>query len=210
MRLTPFQEAHTTKQFDVAARCRTPRPNSTYLCFRVLQLSGLMSSATYTALPTGEYQYPPPRPSNLPPWRAHGSRSAPFLPKTVSTWTFYGAAVFTGVILHFVLAGSYVFETSPDLRHLSPFESAVEATRPRPGAYIPPGSYVRPGLGQLVFQQETRPLEALRAMVLRTKGFYTRDYSVWLGWNNVRSPLCLRYEPRTSWHSSLQYHLSPV
>jgi hypothetical protein len=29
-------------------------------------------------------------------------------------------------------------------------------------------------------------LDALRHIVSQTKGFYARDYSLWLGWNNVR------------------------
>lgn len=37
-------------------------------------------------------------------------------------------------------------------------------------------------------------LDALRRLVSQTKGFYARDYSLWLGWNNVRprsfSELC--------------------
>lgn len=31
--------------------------------------------------------------------------------------------------------------------------------------------------------------DELSAMVARTKGFYARDYSLWLGWNNVRPTL---------------------
>ena len=36
-------------------------------------------------------------------------------------------------------------------------------------------------------QSEELDLEALRAIVSRTRGYYARDYSMTLGWNNVRS-----------------------
>ena len=148
-----------------------------------------MSSALYTALPTGDSQYPPPRPFGRPPWRAHKRRSTALPSKRLTALLFYGAAILTGFVLHLLLVGQYIFEGSQNIKHLSPFESAVNATHPRPGAYIPPDSYVRPGLGQLVSLRETRDIEVLRDTVSRTKGFFTRDYSVlaWLG-NNVRSP----------------------
>lgn len=47
--------------------------------------------------------------------------------------------------------------------------------------------YVRPGLGNLIEPNEDAwSLEAINEMVSQTKGYYARDYSVWLGWNNVR------------------------
>lgn len=48
-------------------------------------------------------------------------------------------------------------------------------------------SYIRPGLGQYVVAGEDEwTLEKIRTMVEGTKGYYVRDYSLGLGWNNVR------------------------
>lgn len=166
-----------------------------------------MPSAAYSALSTGDDHYPPPRPSGLPPWRVYKRRSRSFFSKRI---VFYGAAVLTGLSLHLILVGSYIFKTSSSIKHLSQIESAVDSTPSRPGAYIPTGDYIRHGLGQLVSSGETRDLEDLRTMVSRTKGYFTRDYSVWLGWNNVRvsTSLSSRYGARTSYmlHLDALYH----
>ena len=37
-------------------------------------------------------------------------------------------------------------------------------------------------------QSLVEPLEYISDMVSKTNGFYARDYSLWLGWNNVRNP----------------------
>ena len=145
-----------------------------------------MSSAIYSPLPTGDDAYPPSRAAGLPPWRAHGSRARTFLSDRVATWGFYGAAILTGLSLH--LLGSYVFGTQPaPISPSSLYDSIIKSTPPRPGASIDSGSYLRTGLGQLVSPAEARDINYLREMVSETKGYYTRDYSVWLGWNNVRS-----------------------
>lgn len=48
-------------------------------------------------------------------------------------------------------------------------------------------SYVRPGLGQYVVADEDEwTMDRIRKMVEGTKGYYVRDYSLGLGWNNVR------------------------
>lgn len=58
------------------------------------------------------------------------------------------------------------------------------AATPLSHGYITP--FVRPGLGQYVTLQENTYGESqLREMIATTKGFYARDYSLWLGWNNV-------------------------
>ncbi|EJU02501.1 hypothetical protein DACRYDRAFT_22122 [Dacryopinax primogenitus] len=46
----------------------------------------------------------------------------------------------------------------------------------------------RPALGYPTIQEvtETWPLDRLQHMVDETKGYYARDYSLWLGWNNIR------------------------
>lgn len=47
--------------------------------------------------------------------------------------------------------------------------------------------YDRPGLGHYVVEHENEyDVARLRSMIATTKGYYARDYSVWLGWNNVR------------------------
>lgn len=50
-------------------------------------------------------------------------------------------------------------------------------------------SYIRPGLGQYVVADENEwSMERIKNMVEGTNGYYVRDYSLGLGWNNVRSP----------------------
>ncbi|KAF9511689.1 hypothetical protein BS47DRAFT_1468488 [Hydnum rufescens UP504] len=52
--------------------------------------------------------------------------------------------------------------------------------------------YIRPGLGHYVEpDEEDLNLEQIRVMVSKTKGYYVRDYSLGLGWNNA-SP-AMRY-----------------
>ncbi|KAF8321613.1 hypothetical protein DL93DRAFT_2051313 [Clavulina sp. PMI_390] len=47
--------------------------------------------------------------------------------------------------------------------------------------------YFRAGLGSLIEPTKDQPnFPHLRDMVSSTKGYYARDYSVWLGWNNMR------------------------
>jgi hypothetical protein len=47
-------------------------------------------------------------------------------------------------------------------------------------------SYIRPGLGQYVIADEDEwTMDRIRKMVEGTKGYYVRDYSLGLGWNNV-------------------------
>ena len=149
-----------------------------------------MSSAAYTPLPTSVDVYPPPTAAGHLPWRARRRWPRAFLPDIAAAWRFYGAAILTGLSLY--LLGSYIFRTPTDPIPLSSFNRSIIASiAPRPGACIDSGSYLRTNLGQLVSTGETRDLDHLREMVSRTKGYYTRDYSVWLGWNNVRFA-CLR------------------
>ena len=51
-----------------------------------------------------------------------------------------------------------------------------------------PHPYLRPGLGQYVVPgEEEWDMNRIQDMVSKTKGFYARDYSLHLGWNNVSS-----------------------
>jgi hypothetical protein len=43
-----------------------------------------------------------------------------------------------------------------------------------------------------VFSSEGMDLERLRKMVSKTNGYYGRDYSLGLGWNNVSCRMCCR------------------
>ncbi|KAF8320288.1 hypothetical protein DL93DRAFT_2073797 [Clavulina sp. PMI_390] len=48
-------------------------------------------------------------------------------------------------------------------------------------------SYIRPGLGQYVEEGEDEwTMDKIRTMVEGTKGYYVRDWSLGLGWNNMR------------------------
>lgn len=140
-----------------------------------------MPSAPYSPLYNSHEPplYPLQRTSWFPSWRIHRSRS-----DRLKSLGFYGAAIITGLTLHLILAGSYIIEPyrGSTVRTLFPIDSdsAVENSHARSS-----GAYIRPALGQLASPGEMRDLEDLRAMVSRTKGYFTRDYSVWLGWNNV-------------------------
>jgi hypothetical protein len=58
--------------------------------------------------------------------------------------------------------------------------------RPQFGVLLPPkSSSPIPTLSSAVPDTESLSLEALRDMVARTKGYWARDYSLHLGWNNV-------------------------
>lgn len=112
-------------------------------------------------------------------------RSGPSLSR-VKAWSFYGMAAIFGIItqtLIFTSQSSHLFRLAGSRCSELPFGPK----------YVPSlvdEAYTRPGLGQYVAPYEDRwSLGALRDMVSRTKGYYARDYSVWLGWNNVWAQL---------------------
>lgn len=137
------------------------------------------------------YAYHPlgdePRPGHetLPVWKRFRSSRSGY----VRTWSFYGIAATCGIIIQALiftprislLTGLWQSQCLAPSFHANSVPVSVQA------------EYVRPGLGQLVVPYENRwSQESLREMVSRTKGYYARDYSVWLGWNNVRAEILLR------------------
>ncbi|KAF8328121.1 uncharacterized protein EI90DRAFT_2926732 [Cantharellus anzutake] len=115
--------------------------------------------------------------------------------------TFIGTAVASGIVFHLLLLGLGAVPTGG---------TVVEEWwgRPKPGpvdapsptdivTHQPPSTgpcstdtahpYTRPGLGQYITPDEDEwTLERIRTMVSKTKGYYARDYSLGLGWNNMR------------------------
>lgn len=84
----------------------------------------------------------------------------------------------------------------PPPHHPPTLESpSFELNNPEPCSSPPQSSsvpfskpYIRPGIGNYVVpQEEAYNEDQLRAMIATTKGYYARDYSLWLGWNNVGS-----------------------
>ena len=102
----------------------------------------------------------------------------------VRAWSFYGIAAIFGIItqtLIFTSQSSHLFRLAGTRCSEPPFG-------PKSVPSLVDEAYTRPGLGQYVAPYEDRwSLGALRDMVSRTKGYYARDYSIWLGWNNVRA-----------------------
>lgn len=146
--------------------------------------------ADYAYHPLGEGARPGHK--FLPAWKLgarHGSLS-----NRLQTWCFYSAAAVFGLILQLLLSKTLLTSSTgtkvPRLALSSCPTSLSDLPLYHPNS--PPHSpvvnepYVRPGLGHLIGSDEdTGTFESLRDMVSRTKGYYARDFSVWLGWNNV-------------------------
>lgn len=123
--------------------------------------------------------------------------------------TFFGTAALTGIIFHILFIGfggnevvrevpvlkdwmpaktpevKVIYEECPDTAGggLDPYHTktaAAHSTKPTADVSIAvpstSGGNLDQGLGSI---------EDLRAMVSKTKGYYGRDYSLGLGWNNV-------------------------
>jgi len=106
---------------------------------------------------------------------------------SVRTWTVYGIVATCGIIITSILL--------PPSRHvfrlINPLQPQCPALPFEPKSVVKEGC-TRPGLGEYVASDgDGWSLESLHGMVSRTKGYYARDYSVWLGWNNVRTILPL-------------------
>ena len=120
-----------------------------------------------------------PRPGHevLPVWKRFGRSSQG------QAWSFYGIAALCGIIVQALIFTS----------RSSRFSRATGDEQPQCSIFGPTSvpalvneAYTRPGSGQHVVSYENRwSLGALYDMVSRTKGYYARDYSLWLGWNNV-------------------------
>ncbi|KAG8905648.1 hypothetical protein FRB99_008489 [Tulasnella sp. 403] len=119
-----------------------------------------------------------------PSWR----RNFPFL---LGSGIFVGVAVFLLLSLGNVEQASVdrgppalVEETTLDLA-TSTTSCALSATVSDPLPTLGPSLH-KNATEQAVGGDENSELDNLRKMVSRTKGYYGRDYSVWLGWNNMR------------------------
>lgn len=113
-------------------------------------------------------------------------------PAHVRTWYFYGSAAVFGIIIHSLL--HYPLPISSVL--------AEDLVLPIYSQSIPSSvqeEYGRPGLGNIVEPLENQwTLDSLREIVSQTRGYYARDYSLWLGWNNVSCEGSLQTEVRHS------------
>lgn len=92
-----------------------------------------------------------------------------------------GAAIFVGVLVGFGLStigyGAKFQFLSQSLPGLTTFGEEVVWLNE---------TFQNPTQGSLT--AEELELKYLTDMVAKTNGFYARDYSLWLGWNNVRGP----------------------
>jgi hypothetical protein len=117
----------------------------------------------------------------------------------LARWRFYcSAALFGGVVYVILFQLSYGFALPP------PPATQVELLTdprvpPRPDRLPqprPPKDGERPLIAfnddhdalDRLFNYHHLEMDELQGMVGRTKGFFARDYSLWLGWNNVRWP----------------------
>ena len=117
----------------------------------------------------------------LPAWKR--LRPSPRLIH-LQAWSFSGIAATCGIIITLIFShpSSHFFRlTSPQQPQCSIPGVGINSA----SALVSEG-YTRTGLGQYVAPDEDRwSLESLYDMMSRTQGYYARDYSVWLGWNNV-------------------------
>lgn len=131
-----------------------------------------------------------------------------------SALAFFGTAAATGILFHLILLGFGAvprngLATSPSIKGWWHGDGASPANPPshtpgsggedyagRPGDNCPSpaagnestsvSSYIRPGLGQYIVADEDEwTMDRIRKMVEGTNGYYVRDYSLGLGWNNV-------------------------
>ncbi|KAF8679444.1 GDP-fucose protein O-fucosyltransferase [Rhizoctonia solani] len=119
-------------------------------------------------------------------------------PRTRRWLQFYGTAIITGIAFHLVLVGlgstevvrqrvpASVGDWLPGGPKSSEGKTSVIHGKPDcapPAKAIPP-----PKTQAQKIAEEEAPwtMDQIRQMVGRTKGYYARDYSLGLGWNNVR------------------------
>lgn len=79
-----------------------------------------------------------------------------------------------------VVASKPLDIVSPEI---SPEGAAPTETEPSLDASLPP--HIPTYVPATNFLKEHLSMDEIKAMVLQTRGFYTRDYSLGLGWNNV-------------------------
>lgn len=144
----------------------------------------------------------------LPAWAARSSLYDPSYPHQaplsdrLRTAGFYSLAILFGLLVHTLFFSSLFSRTSsiPLSKSLEKLHlgcdvpltlydnSANSNDDEGPPARIVREKYIRPGFGNYIDEDENRwsSLGELARMVGMTKGFYVRDWSLWLGWNNVR------------------------
>ena len=115
---------------------------------------------------------------------------------------FFGTAATSGILFHMLLLGfggansKAVVPVVKDWLNDRPPPTEIGDVLPHstapgmlPESACPvniTNAYIRPGLGSYVVPDEdVWALSRVRDMVAKTKGFYVRDYSLGLGWNNV-------------------------
>ncbi|KAG8903163.1 hypothetical protein FRB99_003664 [Tulasnella sp. 403] len=118
-----------------------------------------------------------------------------------STLSFFGTAAITGIVFHLLfvgLGGNDAVRDVPVLKNWIPPSAEVQIIRePCPNLINPtqttpsnsPTPRPVPPIVDTTPLRETpndMTLEELRAMVSKTKGYFSRDFSLGLGWNNVR------------------------
>ena len=91
--------------------------------------------------------------------------------------SIFGLVIIVGTALTFDFRFAFTSK-QPDIvsPEISPLGSPT-STVASPVLYSP----------AISFSKEHLSMEEIKAMVSQTKGFYTRDYSLGLGWNNVRT-----------------------
>ena len=104
-------------------------------------------------------------------------------------WAYYCLASLLGIIVSLIFLG-YAYHTAPrqesivlwlDPECTSPSQCPVVAN-----SSVRASGEIRPGFSSFVAPCDRGwTLERVKNMVSRTKGYYARDYSAFLGWNNV-------------------------
>jgi len=125
--------------------------------------------------------------SPLPPLPVSTRPHAPKYTSRRSLFTFIATAVTTGILFHFIFISLGGSESVPVLKEWipqRPTEQVKVVYKPCP-IEVTGESLPTSGEDTTQNQVEDANLEVLREMVSKTKGYYGRDYSLGLGWNNV-------------------------
>ena len=130
----------------------------------------------------------------------HSPKLKSHVPRARRWLQFFGTAIVTGIVFHLVLVG---LGSTEAVRQRVP--AAVSDWLPggskwsggkitmgheRPGCSIPPGTpssstSIKTQAQKIAEEEAPWTTDQLREMVSHTKGYYGRDYSLGLGWNNV-------------------------
>jgi hypothetical protein len=105
-------------------------------------------------------------------------------------WAYYILAGLLGIIVNLIFLG-YAYRTTPPPQQSMLLWLDPECTSPSQCLVVSNSSLraigdIRPGFGSFVAPCEGKwTLERVKELVSHTKGYYARDYNVFLGWNNV-------------------------